>query len=168
MGTKRNPGDYDCYANAHPDEPMFILIGRDERAPTLVDAWAKMSEERGTDPTKIADARRCAEDMRRWREEVERNGVPTAAPSHRMSSGSLSRLRLLRAEGSKGRWFDNAGDVFVVDDAEEGEGILIVNARDSKDSALIAAAVNNLVPLLNRVGALEAENAKLRAQLGKG
>lgn len=167
MGTKRNPGDYDCYANAHPDEPMFVLLGRDERAPPLVDAWAKMSEERGTEPAKVAEARQCAENMRRWRAEIELNGAPTAAASHRPSSEAMSRLRQLRADGSKGRWFDNDGDVYVADDADESGGVLIVNARDGKDSALVAAAVNNMVPLIDRIEALEAENARLRAKLAK-
>lgn len=29
MGTKNNPGAFDCYANAEPDEPMFVLLARD-------------------------------------------------------------------------------------------------------------------------------------------
>lgn len=29
MGTKSNPTQFDCYANALPDEPMFILLARD-------------------------------------------------------------------------------------------------------------------------------------------
>ncbi|HAW11807.1 MAG TPA: aspartate decarboxylase, partial [Chloroflexi bacterium] len=29
MGTKNNPGKFDCYDDAHPDEPMFVLLGRD-------------------------------------------------------------------------------------------------------------------------------------------
>ena len=36
MGTKNNPGVFDCYANAEPDEPMFVLLGRDKDAATLV------------------------------------------------------------------------------------------------------------------------------------
>lgn len=66
MGTKNNPGNYDCYANAGPDEPMFVLLARDERAPALVEAWADTSEKRGTDPAKVAEARKCAADMRAW------------------------------------------------------------------------------------------------------
>lgn len=69
MGTKNTPGDYDCYANAEPDEPMFILLGRDTRAPSLVDEWADVSEARGTDPAKVAEARACADAMRRWRKD---------------------------------------------------------------------------------------------------
>lgn len=36
MGTKNNPGAFDCYANAEPDEPMFVLLGRDKHAPAPV------------------------------------------------------------------------------------------------------------------------------------
>lgn len=68
MGTKLNPGKYDCYANAEPDEPMFILLGRDTRAPNLVDAWADASERRGTNPEKVAEARQCAKAMREYQQ----------------------------------------------------------------------------------------------------
>jgi hypothetical protein len=40
MGTKLEPGKFDCYANAEPDEPMFVLLGRDALAPSLVNIWA--------------------------------------------------------------------------------------------------------------------------------
>jgi hypothetical protein len=75
MGTKNNPGAFDCYKNADPDEPMFILLGRDDRAPSLVEAWADASEKRGTAPAKIAEARECAANMRRWRD-----GLPKLPP----------------------------------------------------------------------------------------
>lgn len=39
MGTKNNPGPYDCYARAEPDEPLFTLLGRDPSAAHLVAAW---------------------------------------------------------------------------------------------------------------------------------
>lgn len=64
MGTKNNPGNFDCYANAEPDEPMFILLGRDRSAPSLVEAWADNRERLGEDPAKVAEARECAEAMR--------------------------------------------------------------------------------------------------------
>lgn len=41
MGTKNNPGSYDCYANAEPDEPMFVLLARDQSAPDIVRMWAQ-------------------------------------------------------------------------------------------------------------------------------
>ena len=42
MGTKSDPGRYDCYANARPDEQMFILLDRDPLAPYLVSIWSKV------------------------------------------------------------------------------------------------------------------------------
>lgn len=39
MSTKNNPGEFDCYANAGPDEEMFILLARDPTAAHLVRAW---------------------------------------------------------------------------------------------------------------------------------
>jgi hypothetical protein len=63
MGTKNNPGAYDCYANAAPDEPMFVLLGRDKHAPTLVWLWATLRELDGEDPVKVAEARECVGGM---------------------------------------------------------------------------------------------------------
>ncbi len=67
MGTKNNPGDYNCYANAEPDEPMFVLLARDIKAPYVIEAWCALAEIKGSDPAKIAEARKCAENMREWR-----------------------------------------------------------------------------------------------------
>ncbi len=81
MGTKNDPGNYDCYANAHPDEPMFVLLGRDDRSPALVETWADVSELRGGDPAKVAEARACAAAMRRWRQKPMTTTAPVPAPS---------------------------------------------------------------------------------------
>jgi hypothetical protein len=74
MGSKTNPGDFDCYANALPDEPMFILLARDPRSPKLVEMWAhqRMTDiENGDRPASdmamVREARDCAENMRQWR-----------------------------------------------------------------------------------------------------
>lgn len=67
MGTKNNPGKFDCYANAEPDEPMFVLLARDLKAPHAVETWAALAEIAGTDTVKIAEARLCAGAMREWR-----------------------------------------------------------------------------------------------------
>lgn len=42
MGTKQNPGQFDCYNAAEPDEPMFVLLARDETAGALVTLWAAL------------------------------------------------------------------------------------------------------------------------------
>ena len=74
MGTKNNPGRFDCYANAAPNEPMFILLGRDPHAPAAVLQWASDRErmiERGVKPKSdmamVEEARDCAAAMARYR-----------------------------------------------------------------------------------------------------
>jgi hypothetical protein len=42
VGTKNNPGKFDCYANAKPDEPIFVLLGRDRLAGHIVSIWSKI------------------------------------------------------------------------------------------------------------------------------
>lgn len=70
MGTKNNPGKFDCYANAEPNEPMFILLGRDPHAAAAVRKWADDREEMigagekpETDWPMVIEARQCAEAM---------------------------------------------------------------------------------------------------------
>lgn len=73
MGTKNNPGDFDCYANAEPDEPMFILLGRDAHAHTAVRKWADDREamvKAGMKPMEdmrmVWEARECADAMEQF------------------------------------------------------------------------------------------------------
>ena len=76
--TKRSPGEFDCYANADDDEPMFVLLARDVNAPHTVRFWAELYKliKAGTQDglltqkqaDKIKDARKCADDMQKWRE----------------------------------------------------------------------------------------------------
>lgn len=74
MGTKNNPGSYDCYAAAEPDEPMFVLLARDPMAPQLVRNWAMIRAqqvEQGIKPAedmaKANEAKLCAAQMEQWR-----------------------------------------------------------------------------------------------------
>lgn len=66
MSTKNKPGRFDCYANAKPDEPMFILLGRDPLAGALVRMWAAIRERMMGDPAQIAEARQCAAELDEW------------------------------------------------------------------------------------------------------
>lgn len=75
MATKNNPGAWDCYSKAEPDEEMFILLGRDEDAPALVALWAALRAARKHDPDKIAEARSCAERIRA--QVIARGKTPT-------------------------------------------------------------------------------------------
>lgn len=69
MGTKNNPGKFDAYAKAEPDEPTFTLIARDPMAPALIRLWAAQRWQEHEDPEKVAEARECADAMEAWRKE---------------------------------------------------------------------------------------------------
>ena len=63
MGTKSNPAKFDCYANAKPDEPMFVLLARDRHASGLVRLWALLREREGEAPEIVEEANQCADAM---------------------------------------------------------------------------------------------------------
>jgi hypothetical protein len=74
MGTKLEPGKFDCYANARMDEPMLILLARDPGAPETVRAWAsirrnliRLKLKPESDHEMVAEALQCADEMERWR-----------------------------------------------------------------------------------------------------
>ena len=79
MGTKNNPAPYDCYANAEPDEPMFVLLARDVDAPATVRIWAarrftRLVREHGdsdkisaADKSQLDEACKLSDAMTAWR-----------------------------------------------------------------------------------------------------
>lgn len=70
MGTKNKPGSYDCYANAHPDEPMFVLLGRDPAAAAIVRLWTSLRDRLGEkDRGMLTEATACADAMEAWARE---------------------------------------------------------------------------------------------------
>ena len=89
MGTKSNPGAFDCYANADDDEPMFVLLARDPGAPEAVRHWAgnydlrkqiENSVGQGPEPLnarqkrKLVEALACADAMEAWRKDRAEKG----------------------------------------------------------------------------------------------
>lgn len=66
MGTKNNPGEYDCYQKAEPDEPMFVLLGRDPTASVVVAFWRALNLRLGLAPAKDAEALTCQRAMAAW------------------------------------------------------------------------------------------------------
>ena len=94
MGTKNNPGSFDCHASAEDDEPLFTLLARDRTAPHIVRLWAAVRDNDGnsfdlavrnlialgpqvakTDQAaKLEEARRCSDAMIVWRSENRDNG----------------------------------------------------------------------------------------------
>jgi hypothetical protein len=85
MGTKLQELRNGCFAAAMDDEPMFVLLARDPSAPAQVRAWADEREaainagrKPASDMSKVQEARDCADNMERWREENDgawRNGL---------------------------------------------------------------------------------------------
>jgi hypothetical protein len=70
MGTKTDPGPFNCLAAAEPDEPIFILLGRDAHAHAAVRKWADDREafiKTGAKPVedmhRVWEARECADKM---------------------------------------------------------------------------------------------------------
>jgi len=86
MGTKNNPGKFDCYGNAELDEPVFILLARDVSAPILVRNWAMMRQmaiglgvKPQSDMKMVAEAEECAAAMEAWRKK-NRPNIPSSQP----------------------------------------------------------------------------------------
>ena len=88
MASKLHPGEFDCYAAALPDEPLFILLARDKSAPAIIRGWVQerrtaLLQERADNPelesdpifmeryhedlNKCREAEMCAHDMQVWR-----------------------------------------------------------------------------------------------------
>jgi hypothetical protein len=100
MGTKNNPGKFDCYTKAEPDEPMFVLLGRDPSAHLLVELWALLQAKVGTmqgidelhnEREKTLEALTCAAEMKRYARQLGRSNRQLIA------SESLDALYVERA-----------------------------------------------------------------------
>lgn len=95
MGTKSNPGPYDCLAKAEDDEPIFVLLARDPIGAELVALWAMLNDQKFAHAAvlfgalckrclfsgpanldKTAAANAVSVDMAVWRQ--EKTGLPTA------------------------------------------------------------------------------------------
>ncbi len=87
MGTKNNPGAYDCLAAAEPDEPMFILLARDPSAAWLVEAWLALR----ADDLRAAEShmRSAAYDLRQAGKPVLPYGSPKLAEAHACAQAML-------------------------------------------------------------------------------
>jgi hypothetical protein len=89
VGTKTEPGKFDCHGNALPDEPMFTVLARDPYAPALVRRWAKQRDKDikagirpRSDIPMIKEARKCAADMEKWRTENDGKWRQKPRPWH--------------------------------------------------------------------------------------
>lgn len=85
MGTKENPGKYDCLAKAEPDEPYFMLLARDPMAPALVRMWCETRKVLDPEcpPEKIREAYNVAIQMEDWKDNHPDHGFPRSAIERR-------------------------------------------------------------------------------------
>ena len=113
MGTKNNPGTFDCYANAEADEPMFVLLGRDKHAPTLVWLWATLRELDGEDAAKIAEARTCAANMMGWAHE---HGKSVVGFGQAALAGVMELIRAVNGAAKRmgGEHLNQATDIEIL------------------------------------------------------
>jgi hypothetical protein len=95
VGSKSNPGPHDCYSRAEPDEPMFVLLGRDPMAAILVELWAAVRECTHPGDPMVAEALKCAADMELWARHARGNAVV-----HKVKDAFVDYMaRELRARG---------------------------------------------------------------------
>lgn len=106
MPTKQNPGAFDCYKAALPDEPIFVILGRDPAGPATLDFWAAQRIKRGKtvgddDKSRIGAAIDEAKKMQDWRSrmlEASVDGVPPwRLPVHFIGEAEMEHPEL--AEG---------------------------------------------------------------------
>jgi hypothetical protein len=156
MGTKNNPGKYDCYAKAEPDEPMFVLLGRDPLAATLVRAWARRYEGNGQEPKKIDEARACADALEIWANSLGNSGP---APSL-MTQAEETRLRNAEIDCKTLRETVSNLERNLVTVREERHTLLEANQRatDQRDHLRVALdqAVTDQKELLTNYEKLQA------------
>lgn len=63
MGSKSEPGFYSYLGKAEPNEPVFVLLGRDPQAPDLVRRWADERDRLGESRDRVAEAYALAKQM---------------------------------------------------------------------------------------------------------
>ena len=103
MTTKNNPGKFDCYTLAHPDEPIFTLLGRDKDAAVVVKMWAFLRLQQielglrpQSDRAQVTEAFMCATEMEIWNKAYQskramsemlfdQHGVPIEKPMLRVT-----------------------------------------------------------------------------------
>ena len=84
MATKANPGAFDCYANAEPDEPLFTVLARDRVGGDLVRVWVVLRA-CGED----GELRRMLDDIARVVEQADDDVLASMAGD----AGEVAQLR---------------------------------------------------------------------------
>jgi hypothetical protein len=105
MGTKNNPSNWDCYANAELDEPMFILLARDVTAQYLVAAWVALQCGEVEDARKMMDA--AAKELSRTEKPTKERTDPKMVEANQCAYTMRTWLLGKKIEELEGRNRDN-------------------------------------------------------------
>lgn len=116
-----------CINKSKPDEPVFVLCGRDPIAPDIVLMWAKSAEFLGAhSPEKIAEARSLAQAMRDWK--LENPKLPGKIAQSRppyLGADDATMQEIFRREQVKGYMQTaaiTAGSALLVSVARDKDG----------------------------------------------
>jgi hypothetical protein len=125
MGTKNNPGKFDCYSRAEPDEPVFVLLGRDPVASLVIEYWAELRAVLSTsdEPEKLNEAMDCARAMRAWAEAHGKEAlVRKIHETERRHTGRMANYfqRVLKLEALCGRAADVIAEQVSINVADGG------------------------------------------------
>lgn len=107
--TKNDPGKFDCHAAAEPNEPLFVLLGRDAQAPNLIRQWALFRERLGEDPEKVQNARLIATRMEAFR---ERRQFARDAEAFEAAAAALKRHPHMGGSAEQRRYLEEVARIF--------------------------------------------------------
>jgi hypothetical protein len=106
--TRRRKVEYDCLAKLEPDEPCFVLIGRDRASAAVIKIWATLwLQEIGLglrpeeDRAQVSQALKIARDMEIWERDrrqkrehddlaFDDRGIPTTGEHARRERNTTS------------------------------------------------------------------------------
>lgn len=120
MGTKLE-GDR-CYDGAMPNEPMFVLLARDESAPKLVREWAAIRQslisaglKPETDLAQVNEAFALADRMEAWRRDADEAWRKQAAFDFAEGTQEAFRDAVVHGVGATLTGFDEgSGESFTI------------------------------------------------------
>lgn len=155
MGSKLQPGAFDCYTAALPDEPMFILLARDRSAPAMLRKWSdtrrtqvrakfeagEISEDRlREDLQKCTEADGCADDMAMWRKANDGRWRDTCELRSRLSTPTDEQIAAVAAAAIRATGYASGL-------ASQFHGVISVTSHSVRPwrSPLFAGRVHDIV-----------------------
>lgn len=129
MGTKNNPGKFDCYEKAERDEPMFVLLGRDPAASMAVLFWIAVRRQlRLGGDEKNEEAMTCAHALEAWARSKGKGEDVDAA--FRDAASSLTEVAKREAVEKEREACAAVCEAFVLAEEPDEDEPALLRARD--------------------------------------